>query len=221
MQDIVIVGVGGLGREVAQWIEDINRVTPTFRVLGFLDDNASKHGTTIHDLPVLGGADWLAAHPGRAATVVALGNPPAKRRMVERLRPHGLGFPTICHPRAIVGRYVEVGEGSILCPGVIVTTDIRIGRYCTLNFDLTVGHDAMLGDYVTLAPGVHVSGYVRIGDGCDLGAGATTIPSVEIGAWTVVGAGAVVTDSLPADCTAVGVPARVIRTREAGWHERG
>jgi sugar O-acyltransferase (sialic acid O-acetyltransferase NeuD family) len=218
MQDIVIVGVGGLGREIAEWVEDINEVTPTFRVLGFLDDDASKHGLKRHDLPVLGSLDWLTERSRTVATVIGLGNPAPKRRVVERLRAHSAGFPSIVHPNAVVGRYVALGEGCIVCPGVILTTDIRVGHFVTFNFDLTVGHDATIDDFVTLAPGVHISGYVKVREGADLGAGAVTIPSVEIGAWSVVGAGAAVTQDVPANCTAVGVPARVIKTREAGWH---
>jgi sugar O-acyltransferase (sialic acid O-acetyltransferase NeuD family) len=218
MQDIVIVGVGGLGREIAEWIEDINDVRPTFRVLGFLDDDGTKHGSNRHDLPVLGGVDWLAERSRRVATVVGLGNPAPKRRIVDRLRAHSAGFPSIVHPNAVVGRYVEIGEGCILCPGVIITTDVRVGCFVTFNFDLTVGHDATIDDYVTLAPGVHISGYVKVREGADLGAGAVTIPSVEIGAWSVIGAGAAVTQDLPPNCTAVGVPARVIKTRGVGWH---
>lgn len=218
MQDIVIVGVGGLGREIAEWVEDINEVRPTYNLLGFLDDDASKHGTARHDLLVLGGLDWLAERSRTVATVVGIGNPAPKRRVVERLAAHSAGFPSIVHPNAIVGRHVEVGEGAVICPGVIVTTDVRLGRFVTLNFDLTIGHDATVDDFVTLAPGVHLSGYVKVREGADLGAGAVTIPAVEIGAWSIVGAGAAVTTSLPANCTAVGVPARVIKTREPGWH---
>lgn len=218
MQDIVIVGVGGLGREMAEWIEDINAVSPTFRLLGFLDDDPAKHGTKRHDLPVLGGCDWLAERSRTVATAIGVGNPVPKRRVVERLRAHSAGFPPIIHPDAVVGRYVEVGEGTVICPAAIVTTDIRLGAFVTLNFGLTVGHDAIVDDFVTLSPGVNISGYVKVREGAELGAGAVTIPSVEIGAWSVVGAGAAVTTSLPANCTAVGVPARVIKTREPGWH---
>ncbi len=217
MQDVVIVGVGGLGRECSQWIEDVNADRQTFRALGFLDDDTRRHGTTSHDLPVLGGVDWLTGRTGIAA-IVGIGNPSAKRKIVERLRPHAAAFPVLRHPRAMVGRFVEIGEGTVLCPGVILTTDIRIGRFVTLNFDLTVGHDSWVSDFVTLAPGVHLSGYSKIGEGADLGAGVVTIPGVEVGAWTIVGAGAVVAASLPADCTAVGVPARPIKTRSSGWH---
>jgi sugar O-acyltransferase (sialic acid O-acetyltransferase NeuD family) len=218
MQDIVIVGVGGLGRELAEWIEDINEVRPTYHLLGFLDDDTTKHGTTRHDLEVLGGIDWLAERSRTVATVVGIGNPAPKRRVVQRLCEHSAGFPSVIHPSAVVGRYVTLGQGCVVCPGAILTTDITVGEFVTFNFDLTVGHDATVDDYVTLAPGVHLSGYVKVREGADLGAGVVTVPSVEIGAWSIVGAGASVTKSLPENCTAVGVPARVIKTRAAGWH---
>ncbi|HEY3804361.1 MAG TPA: acetyltransferase [Kofleriaceae bacterium] len=213
MQELVIIGVGGLGRECSQWIEDINAVQPTFRVLGFLDDDSAKVGEVFHDLEVLGDLTWLERHSGVGA-IVGIGNPVAKRRVVERVRTLVADFPILRHPRAEVGRFIEIGDGTVVCPGAILTADVRIGRFVTINFGLTIGHDSIVEDYVTLAPGVHLSGYTKIRAGADLGAGVVTIPNAEVGAWTIVGAGAVVTGSLPAHCTAVGVPARVIKTRE-------
>lgn len=219
MQDIVIVGAGGLGREISEWVEDINEVAPAFRLLGFLDDDGRRHGQVCHGVTILGGTEWLEAQPKTVGVVVGVGSPPAKRRVIERLRAAGVtSFPRIVHPQAVVGRFVEVGEGTVVCPGAIVTTDVRLGRFVTLNFGLTVGHDARVDDYVTLAPGVNLSGYVHVGEGCDLGAGAVVVPSAEIGAWSIVGAGAAVTRSLPPNCTAVGVPARPIKTRPDGWY---
>lgn len=212
MQDVVIIGVGGLGRECSQWIEDVNAEHQTFRAIGFLDDDRAKHHAVFHDLEVLGDVDWLADHPGIAA-VVGIGNTVAKRRIVDRVRLHAASFPVLRHPMAVIGRYVDIGEGTVICPGVVLTADIRIGRFVTLNFGLTVGHDSVVSDYATLAPGVHLSGYSKIGEGADLGAGVVTIPGVEVGDWAVVGAGAAVTRSLAGHTTAVGVPARVIKTR--------
>jgi len=219
VRDVVIVGAGGLGREIDEWIEDLNEGRPALRLIGFLDDDRARHGSICHGVPILGGLEWLADHARAVAPILGVGSPPAKRRIVERLRALGAtAFPSVVHPRAVIGRHVQIGEGAVICPGVIVTTDVRIGSFVTLNFDLTIGHDAVVGDYVTLSPGVHLSGYAEVGDGCDLGAGAVLIPSAKVGSWSVVGAGAVVSGALPADCTAVGVPARPIKSRPPGWH---
>jgi sugar O-acyltransferase (sialic acid O-acetyltransferase NeuD family) len=219
MRDLVLFGTGGLAREVLQIVLDLNEDAPRWNVLGFLDDNEALHGTAIHDLPVLGGAGWLADRPGVQA-VVGIGGTATRRKVVRRLQSiSGAGFATLVHPLAYVGRRVAVGEGSVLCPGALVTTDIAIGRHVILNLAVTVGHDAVLEDFVTVAPGAHVSGNVRVGEGCDLGTGSTVIQGKAIGAWTIVGAGAVVVKDLPANVTAVGAPAKPIKEREAGWHE--
>ena len=52
------------------------------------------------------------------------------------------------------------------------------------------------------------------------GTGAAIIQGITIGEWTIIGAGAVVVDDIPANVTAVGIPAKVIKTREERWYER-
>ena len=59
MKDLVIIGAGGLGREVAQLIMDINQDKKTWNVLGFIDETIEKQGSVINDTAVLGGFDWF------------------------------------------------------------------------------------------------------------------------------------------------------------------
>ncbi|MFW8625426.1 acetyltransferase [Deinococcus sp. ME38] len=215
---IVIVGTGGHAREIHELIEDINTVAPTWEIMGWLDSNAAAHGTTVHDLPVLGDVDWLQANPDVYVTV-AIGAPPVRRRVVERVRAIGhTRFATLIHPTALIGRRVEIGEGTVICAGVITSTDYRLGQHVLINRMATVAHDDDLHDFVTIAPSAVISGNVTIGEGTDLGTNATVNQGVEIGAWTIVGSGAVVTKSLPANCTAVGAPAKPIKERPEGWH---
>ncbi len=219
MTDLVIFGSGGFAREVLQVALDQNDDAPTWNVLGFLDGNPESHGTAVHDLPVLGGADWLAAQPG-VAVVIGVGATPARRRIaraVEAVRP--TEFATLVHPRAWTGRRVALGPGTVVCAGSLLTTDIKTGQHVVINLDCTVGHDSCLADFVTAAPSVNVSGDVMVGEGCDLGTGAVLIQGVTVGAWTVIGAGAVVVRDLPPNVTAVGAPARAIKERPAGWHD--
>jgi len=50
--------------------------------------------------------------------------------------------------------------------------------------------------------------------------GASVIQGRTIGRWSIVGSGAVAISDIPANVTAVGVPAKVIETREDRWHDR-
>ena len=219
MNDLILVGCGGFAREVLQIALDQNDEKPTWNVLGFVDDNPALHGTSIHDLPVLGGIDWLAERPDVQVNI-AIGNTVVRRKLARRMSEMGVQrFATLIHPRAWVGRRVEIGTGSTICAGTMITTDIRLGAHTIANLDCTIGHDAVLHDFVTLAPSVNISGNVVIGAGCDMGTGAVVIQGIEIGEWSVVGAGAVVVKPLPANITAVGMPATPIKERPAGWHE--
>ena len=48
MKDIVIIGAGGIGREVAWIIEEINEVNSTWNIVGFVDENREMHLSLIH-----------------------------------------------------------------------------------------------------------------------------------------------------------------------------
>lgn len=219
MLELVIYGTGGFAREVHQIVEDVNEDGNRFRFLGWLDDDLGKAGKEVHATPVLGSADWLEAHPS-VGVLVGVGATHARRRLVRRIVDHaGNPFPTLVHPLAWVGNRVTIGDGTIVCAGNLITTDIVIGRHVILGVDCTVGHDTVLEDFVTVAPGVNISGTVRIGEGCDLGTGAKIIQGISLGHWSVVGAGAVVIRDLRANVTAVGVPANPIKERPQGWHE--
>jgi sugar O-acyltransferase (sialic acid O-acetyltransferase NeuD family) len=213
--DLVFVGTGGQARELHAITEALGGAwTP----IGFLDDDPSAANLVVHGLPVLGGIDWLEARPG-TAVAVGIGSPATRRKIVERIRALGpRGFPTLVHPTASIGPRVALGEGVVVCPGVVVTTDVAVGDHVLLNFGCTVGHDVVVGEFAAVAPGAHISGRVRLGEGSDVGTGASIIQGLSIGEWSVVGAGAAVVDDVAPNTTVGGVPARVTRTREPGWH---
>lgn len=217
MDELVIFGSGGFAREVAQVVRDINIVQPRWSLLGFLDDDVSKHGTVVGGLPVLGGAEVLQSRP-RLACSIGIGNPAAKHKIASRLT--RTIFATLIHPRAWIGERVAIAEGAIICANATATCDITIGAHVIVNLSATIGHDARLADFSTLAPSVNISGYAMVGRGSDLGTGVAVIPSAKVGAWSIVGAGSVVVNDLPDNITAVGAPARVVKTREPGWHVR-
>jgi sugar O-acyltransferase (sialic acid O-acetyltransferase NeuD family) len=210
MQPIVVFGAGGFGREVAQLIEDLNRGSPRFEIVGFVDDDPSMVGKVLNGYSVLSSQQALEAAPG-LSVAVAVGDPVTRMRIVERIRKYGVSFPNLVHPSVVIGREVRLGVGNIICAGSILTVNIRLGDFCQLNLKTTVGHDAVLDHFATSACGVDFAGYSHLGVGTYFGNHATVLQSVRVGPFTTVGAGAVVNRDLPPGVTAVGVPARVIK----------
>lgn len=215
---LAIFGAGGQARETLQLVRDINGASPAWDVLGFLVDEGYLGQGTVHGLPVHGALPWLSAHP-EVSLVVAVGSSSARYGIVERLSSRAPNsFATLVHPSAWLGDGVEIGHGSLVCAGALLTTDIRVGRHVHVNLACTVGHDAEIRDYATLNQRVSVAGNARVGTGCELGTASCALPGVELGDWTILGAGTVATEDLPANVTAVGAPARIVKNRPPGWH---
>lgn len=209
MKKLVIVGVGGFGREVAWLVERINSVQPTWELLGFIDDNAETHGTVVNGYPVLGGCEWVVSQNGNTYVACAVGASKTRRKLVERLK--GANFATLIDPKVEMSERIKMGEGCIICAGTILTVDITLGSHVIINLDCTIGHDAVLSDYTTLYPSVNVSGNTHLGECAEMGTGSQIIQGLKVGEGTIVGAGAVVVKELPGECTAVGSPAKPIK----------
>lgn len=216
-QRIAIFGAGGMGREVSQLIRDINAQQRRWLCVGFIVDRGLCGDVEVAGLPVLGDVDWLAANPD-VQVVVAIGPSSARRRVTGRIQARCTNtFATLVHPRAWVGDHVQIGAGSVICAGAMVTTDIHIGDHVHVNVGCTIGHDSVLQDFATLSPGVNLAGNVRLQEGTEVGTGSVVIPGCLLGPWAIVGAGSVVLRQVPENSTVVGSPARVIKERAPGW----
>lgn len=133
-----------------------------YKVVCFIDDNVAAHGSVLNGIPVMGLQEARSRFPD-ARVVGGVGSPQTRQRLMEKAATAGFGFDTIVHPRIERSRWVEIGIGTVICAGNILTTNIVLGRHVQINLDCTIGHDMIMGDYTTLAPGVHVSGCVQPG----------------------------------------------------------
>lgn len=103
------------------------------------------------------------------------------------------------HPSAVIGTSVFLDHGT----GIIVGALSEVGDDVTILQNVTIGRNAGNPER---AP--------RIGRGVLLSSGASVIGDVSIGDFAKIGAGSVVTEDVPAGCTAVGVPARLTNCPE-------
>ena len=211
MQPVAIIGAGGHAREILDIFDAINAIAPSFEVVGYLvEAGFGKVGDTANERPVLGGLEWLDNRTSQIRLICGVGSSVLRRRLAVAAAARGARFCNAVHPSTIRSRWVELGEGVVIAAGSVLTNRITSGDHVHINTGCTVAHDDVLLDFATLSPGCHLGGGVEIGEGAFLGVGVSVIPNRRIGAWAVIGAGATVTRDVPAEATAVGVPARAI-----------
>lgn len=213
---IILVGASGQ----AKVITDIVECAGEHEIVGICDRDQPT-GSDFAGYPVLGldtDLPAIAERHGATGAIIAIGDNWIRGLLAERYRQQmpALAFPTAVHPSSVLSRRVSVGEGTIVMAGVVVNGPSRIGRHCAVCTRASMDHDSELGDYASLAPGVSLGGMVLVGEYTAIGTGAATRHRIRIGAHTVVGAGAAVVRDLPDHVVALGVPARVHRTRQTG-----
>lgn len=209
MRSLVIVGHGGLAKEVAFLVEEINRSTPQWQLRGFVTGQPELVGGQHHDYPVIGTDEWLDQQED-LAVVAAIGKSVTLRAIHARLRGNPrLSFPNLVHPQ-VVGdwRRIQLGEGNIILNGASLTTAIRMQSLNIINPGCTIAHDCEFGSYNVLCPGANISGEVRLEDEVFVGTGAKILQGLRVCSQAIVGAGAVVIRDITEPGTYVGVPAR-------------
>lgn len=210
MKDIVIIGAGGFGREVAWLIEEINNVKPTWNIIGFIDESDDLQGTKINEYKVIGKLAWLMDKELNVVNTIA--DPKIREKVMFSLKNSSNSYPNLIHPSVMYSKSVELGVGNIICASSILTVNIKIGNHVIINLDCTIGHDAIIKDYSTILPSVNVSGNTVISERCSIGTGSAIIQGLTIGENTIIGAGSTVVRHIESNCTAVGSPAKVIKT---------
>ena len=178
MKDLYIIETGGFGREVAWLVKRINAIEPTWNLLGFLDDNEAKYGSYEDGYPVLGTCDYLSKLSNEVWAVCAVGAAKVGKIIIEKCHTYSnvVKFATLIDPSVLISKRVEIGMGTVICAGTIITVDISIGNHVIINLDCTLGHDDIVHDFVTIYPSVNISGLVEIGECCELGTGTQIFP---------------------------------------------
>lgn len=208
MQDIIIVGASGFGREILQYIEDINIINPIWNFLGFIDDNPKALEGISQGRKII---DSIHGHNPQSEImyVCGLAFPKVKKEIVTLLKNNGAKFATIIHPTARISKYSKIGEGCVITPNSNINADAEVGDFVSILAS-GVGHDAKVGDFSTLSGHVAVNGHVEVGEEVYIGCGALIAPSKKIGQGATVGIGSVVISNVKSGTTVFGNPAKKI-----------
>ncbi|SFI29279.1 MULTISPECIES: acetyltransferase [unclassified Bacillus (in: firmicutes)] len=204
---IVMIGQGGHSKV----IQDIILSNKEYEIVGYLDDRYEDitRVDNIYFGPISTAYEMI-NDVNQIKFVIAIGNNKVRKKIAEKLSLSDNFYATLIHKTAVISPNAKIGNGTVVMPHAVINADTRIGNHSIINTGSIVEHDNILGDFVHISPHATLTGSIIIEEGTHIGAAATLIPSVKIGEWSVIGAGAVVINDIPPNCTAVGIPAKVI-----------
>lgn len=206
---ICIIGTGGCGRDAMTCLIDqlATKGLKAKDVACFMVSDEHFNQREVMGIEVIPQSQFK---PEKYDVVVAIGDPQWRKKVVESL-PDETTFTTIIHPSVIMSEWVEVGEGSIIAAGSILTVNIKMGKHVHLNLKTTIAHDFRCGDYFSTAPAVNISGNCTFGECVYFGTNAAARQKTQITDNVTVGMGAVVVKNITEPGVYAGNPARKIK----------
>lgn len=128
MKPLILFPYNGNAREAVGVVDAINRVEPTWSLLGFIDDDPSLAHSRQGNYPVLGIRDRLRDYPD--AQVLAVPGRPdnywARLSLIDSLSIAKERFATLVHPAARIGPECSLGPNTLLHGGVVLTASVQL-----------------------------------------------------------------------------------------------
>ena len=214
MKKIFIFGAGSGSQEVLLAIEQINQLTPTWEVLGFIEKSPELIGTEINGYSVysLENIDLKPITPVHGVCGV-LDSKIRQRIIKEEIEGNNISLATIIHPSSVVPKGCLIGKGSIIMPFVKISYDVIIGKGVFVLWNSLLGHNLRVDDYSTILSSANITGGCSIGERTIIGAGATININVTIGNDCIVGVGTTVLRNVENNKTIVSLPRQIINDR--------
>lgn len=211
MKDLLIYGFGGFGHEVACLINHINKVEPTWNIVGYIDDGVEV-GTECKYGKVLGNCDTLNAWDKPVAVVIAIGSTKYLEIVSKKITNPNVEFPNIIAPNVFYfdKESVSMGKGNIVTFGCRFSCNIHLGDFNILNGNISFGHDVTIGSYNVLFPETRISGQSVVGNGNFFGARCFVAQCLSVGNNSRFGAGCYVLRKTKDGSLYMGNPAKRI-----------
>ncbi len=143
--------------------------------------------------------------------IITIGNNLTRKSIAEK---YSLKFSTAIHDKAIISKFAEINEGTVVMANAVINPGAKIGKHCIINTAAVVEHDCEIEDFVHISPNASLAGNVHVKEGTHIGIGASIIQGITIGKWATIGAGTVVIKNVPDFATFVGNPGKIIKIKD-------
>lgn len=204
--NLVIIGAGGLAREVYDLAMVCYGHLPEFKIKGFLSDDHTNIASLGYP-PILSNTKDYEIEVNDVF-FCAIGNVYHRKNIVENILLKGGEFINLIHPTANISPSVKLGLGIAIKSYCVISSDVFLGNFVFLQSSVIMGHDVRIGDYCQINSFAFFAGYVNVGNCVSVNAGAKLIQNVQVEEESVVGIGSVVLNKVKKGTTVFGVPAK-------------
>lgn len=197
--NISIIGAGGHSKVIIDIIREIGN----YNIVGIYDDNKIGYFSGIKIIgkisEIKNTADYF---------IIGIGNDKIRKKISEEYKQ--LKWATLIHPKTIIAKTAIIKEGTVVCAGAIIQTEVEVGKHCIINTNCSIDHESTIGDYCSICPSSTICGQVKVGESSFIGANSTIIQTIEVGKECIIGAGSVVIRNIHSNTKVVGNPAKII-----------
>lgn len=206
-----IWGAGGLGREVLELANTINKIDKRWDSIIFIVDSVGDHivnGVEVYEY------NEAKNKIANLEVIIGIGEPIIRKNKYELLKADDIDMPNLIHPDVHIPESVKLGKGIVIQSGCIVSVNVSIEDNVFLQPRCAIGHDCRLHEGCIISTFDCVAGAVSIGKYSYLGIGALVKECISIGNHSIISMGAVVFNDIPDAVIVVGNPARVMKKNE-------
>jgi sugar O-acyltransferase (sialic acid O-acetyltransferase NeuD family) len=179
------------------------------RIIAVLDDNESLHGTKVCGIPIVGPLSNAKDYSHEVSFVFGIGSHRSRLLRAEIINRIGIDetrYISMIHESANILPGVQIGNGCIIHPGVIVGQDSKLDGFNLVFTNSIVASRNHLHKFAMVTSLVALTDGVEIGQGAFIGTGSAVGEGVRVGPGALVGMGSVIFKDVPPGVCLVGNP---------------
>ena len=208
--NLVIIGTGGLAREVHDLAKKCFHENSEFKVKGFIANDPIQVNPQNYP-PFLGTIeDYVISE--NDVFFCAIGNVNIRKKCVYEITEKGGEFINLISPGTIISDNVELGVGVAVKFNCVINNDVKIGDHTFIQSASLFGHDVRIGSYCHINGMSFFAGNCMVEDLVTVNAGARLVQGIQVGKGATIGIGSVVLRNVKPGETVFGNPAKTIVT---------
>lgn len=208
MKDLIIIGAGGMGREVFHLATQCEGYLKSFQIKGFLDDNSKALEGFNYKYPSILSSIFEYTIKPNDVFICSVGDVKIKKRIINYFTSNKASFINLIHPNTDICITTKIGIGCLIFPQAHIGSEAIIGNHVMVQSYVAIGHDAIIGDFTRIDPKASCVGGVKVGECVTIHSMAMINHNVSIEDYSVIGALSFVIRNVRQGITVFGIPAK-------------